>query len=251
MELLDRYLHAVKKFLPQGQQDDIAAELADDLRSRMEDREAELGRPLTEAEQEAILKAYGHPMVVAGRYRRDQRSVAFGRRLIGPVLFPFYLKVLSFNLGITLVVCIIAAAFFAGGGPVLGTILLHLLLQFGIVTLIFSLAEVNLARFPEAWDPRRPLSSRKLSQALRSARKDERQIPRLESFSQLVALAVFLGWLQVLHHSTHLFGAAPLTPAPIWHQVYLPVVLLNLAGMAQAAVNLFRPRWTRFHDGGA
>jgi hypothetical protein len=87
MELLDRYLHAVKKFLPKEQQDDIVAELSDDLRSQMEDREAELGRPLTEAEQEAVLKAHGHPVIVAGRYRQDRRSVAFGRQLIGPVLF--------------------------------------------------------------------------------------------------------------------------------------------------------------------
>jgi hypothetical protein len=255
MELLDRYLHAVKKFLPKEQQDNIVAELSDDLRSQMEDREAELGRPLTEAEQEAVLKAHGHPVIVAGRYRQDRRSVAFGRQLIGPVLFPFYVKVLSFNLGITLVVCLLVAAFFAGGGPVLGTILFHLLLQFGIVTLVFCLAEASLARFPEAWDPRHPLSSRRLSAALqeerkeRTARNEGRQIPRLESFSQLVALAVLLGWLQALRSSAHLFGSAPLGFAPVWQQVYLPVVLLNVAGMAQAAVNLFLPRWTRFHDG--
>ena len=56
MELLDRYLHAVKFWLPKAQQDDIIKELSDNILSQMEDKESELGRPLNEAEQSAILK---------------------------------------------------------------------------------------------------------------------------------------------------------------------------------------------------
>lgn len=48
MDMLDRYLHAVKVFLPRTQQDDIVRELSENLIARMEDREAELGRPLDE-----------------------------------------------------------------------------------------------------------------------------------------------------------------------------------------------------------
>ncbi len=50
MELIDRYLQAVKFWLPKNQKQDIVAELSEDLRSQVEDREAELGRPLNEAE---------------------------------------------------------------------------------------------------------------------------------------------------------------------------------------------------------
>ena len=39
MDLIKRYLHAVKGHLPLKQQDDVIAELADDLRSRVDDRE--------------------------------------------------------------------------------------------------------------------------------------------------------------------------------------------------------------------
>ena len=56
MDLIERYLHAVKSHLPLKQQEDVVAELADDLRSRIDDRESELGRPLDEAEVVAILK---------------------------------------------------------------------------------------------------------------------------------------------------------------------------------------------------
>lgn len=39
-----------------------------------------------------------------------------------------------------------------------------------------------------------------------------------------------------------------LDDAPIWHQVYLPLLLLQLAGIIQASVNLFRPQWVRFRS---
>ena len=44
MDLLERYLQAVRTYLPQSQQDDIVKELSENLRSRMEDQEASLGR---------------------------------------------------------------------------------------------------------------------------------------------------------------------------------------------------------------
>ncbi len=40
MELLDRYLQAVRFWLPRKQQDDIIAELGEDLRSQIQDRES-------------------------------------------------------------------------------------------------------------------------------------------------------------------------------------------------------------------
>ena len=50
MELLDRYLQAVKMHLPWQRQDDIVAELRANLEAQLEDKEAELGRPLTKEE---------------------------------------------------------------------------------------------------------------------------------------------------------------------------------------------------------
>src|ERR1700722_11050145 len=88
MELLDRYLQAVRFWLPKAQQDDIIAELSSDLRSQIDDREMELGRPLDEAELEGILRRCGSPILVASRYRPQTQ-------LIGPALFPIYLFVLK------------------------------------------------------------------------------------------------------------------------------------------------------------
>ncbi len=49
MELIDRYVNAVRFWLPSDSQDDIAAELDEDLRSQVAGREGEVGRPLNEA----------------------------------------------------------------------------------------------------------------------------------------------------------------------------------------------------------
>lgn len=53
MDLVGRYLKAVAKALPEAQREDIIRELSEDIRSEMEDKAGELGRPLTEAEQQA------------------------------------------------------------------------------------------------------------------------------------------------------------------------------------------------------
>jgi hypothetical protein len=88
MELLDRYLQAVKKHLPWQRQDDIIAELRANLEAQLEDKEAELGRPLTKAEAEEWLKQLGAPMQMAARYQPQQY-------LIGPTVFPIYWYVLK------------------------------------------------------------------------------------------------------------------------------------------------------------
>src|SRR6516165_2144515 len=158
MDLVDRYLKAVENALPAAQREDILSELSEDIQSEMEDKRSELGRALTEEEQQALLKQRGNPLLLAARYRQDHRTLAFGRQLIGPVLFPFYVKVLSFNLGLTFVViAIIFIALGASGQKVgfnniLSTCLLQLLIQLGAVTLIFSLIERHLTKNPDRCD---------------------------------------------------------------------------------------------------
>jgi len=68
VELIDRYLQAVKFWLPRGQQDDIAAELSEDMQSQIEEQESKLGRQLNEGEVAQLLKQRGRPLLVASRY---------------------------------------------------------------------------------------------------------------------------------------------------------------------------------------
>ena len=61
MELIERYLQAVRFWMPKAQQD-LVAELADDLRSQVDDKEEEVGRPLNDAA--ALLSQFGSVLEV-------------------------------------------------------------------------------------------------------------------------------------------------------------------------------------------
>jgi hypothetical protein len=247
MGLLDCYVSAVKTYLPADQQDDIGKELSANIQSEMDDREAALGRPLSEAEQETILQQHGHPMVVAGRYRPNQGSLVFGRQWIGPTLFPFYLRTLQVVMGISFAIylSVLVALIIIGQqvtfGGVMNSLLLQIFWLFASVTLIF--AAVDHYFLPTMrWDARKP-------PAMQSLTRNEQQVPRSESIIQIVGIVVFLTWAWfVLNNPTPVFGKVTGTYrlGPIWQEVALPVVLILLVSIAQAVVNLFRPDWTRF-----
>jgi len=255
MELLDRYLIAVGQNLPKPQRDDIIRELSENIRSQFEDKEVELGRPLSEVEQEAILKQVGNPLLVAGRYRQDDRSLTLGRRIIGPALFPFYIKVLWFNLGVSsLLTTLVVLALSQAGVRItvsgaISSLFWTVLAQFAVITLIFAGVEKHVSRFPDRWDLRKPQESG-LSRLLDHAEPDGApRISRFQSISHFVAGAVFLVWLRVVTHSPMwMFGAAvgAFRIEPVWHHIYIPFVLVVFAGMIQAAINFIRPDWVRF-----
>jgi hypothetical protein len=258
-QILEKYLNSVRSCLPEAQRDDIVQELSENLHAQIEDKENELGRPLRDAEVEEILKQHGHPMVVASRYNQEKRSVAFGPELIGPVVFPFYIRVLKFNLGISAVVFfVVAVALFFGGhsltaGNLIPAIFYQVVIQFAIVTLVFTGADRHFKKNPESWNyrdakhPWNPAFS--FDDWSKSKTKgDSGRVSRMDSVAQIVALGVALIWLRVAQGAPFLiFGpaAAFLKPAPIWHQFYWPVVGVAFLGILQGLINLIRPDWMR------
>jgi hypothetical protein len=258
-QLLERYLKTVAKGLPDAQREDIVSELREDIRSEMDEKERELGHALSEAEQMVVLKQRGNPWLLAARYRQDNRSVAFGKQLIGPVLFPFYVKVLSFNLGLAAVVIgtIFLALGLSGHGvsvqDLLSTCLLQLVIQLTVVTLIFTLVERHLANDPDKWDLNGTRGGLrfdfKVDKAMLDAPPDRKGIPRLESVSILIASTVALVWLTELRSYPFLIlGPASvfLKLAPIWDRVWFPIVLVTVAEIVRAVINLVRPDWVLF-----
>jgi hypothetical protein len=256
MEILEQYLKTIKTLLPKEQQDDIIQELSENLRSQMEDREAELGRPLTEAEQEDTIQQHGNPLVVAGRYQQRNRSVAFGRQLIGPVLFPLYIKILCLNLGLTAAV-IVAIGFAMGRGLEFKTFLVHALIQFAIVTVVFSAAEKYLQRSKDRWDPKdfgirtknTPGSVRWLAAFSKSVTsRDPSKVSRSESVALIIFNVIFaLWWIPIVSNllqKTMVTQGASLRLGPGCSMMYLPILLLAIAGTIVPAVNWFRPKWT-------
>ena len=99
MTLIEDYLRAVGLLLPKSQRDDIVAELRDIILTRIEARENEKGRKLTDEEVEAELHAIGHPLVVAAQYRQAPKS------LVGAELYPYW----AFAVKVGIVVSLAAA----------------------------------------------------------------------------------------------------------------------------------------------
>jgi len=250
MELLDRYLQAVRFWLPRAHQNDIIEELRDDLASQIEDKETSLGRSITEDELSAILQHAGHPMRVAARYQKHQT-------LVGPELFPLYKFVLMIvTLGYLvpwlmvwlarIAWVVFAPATYRPGHAVIvisgwGSAITTLLIIFGIVTLMFAILErfqLNRALL-EKWDPRK----------LPRATKPKARVSRTESVFGLVFSIFFVVWwlslpkfgYLVLGHS---LGSGAISLNPALNAYYLPVLLPTLVIMGQQCINIFRPEWT-------
>jgi hypothetical protein len=240
MTLLDHYLQAVALHLPRGaDKADILAELAEHLRATMDEREGELGRPLTEDEQKLVLAAHGEPLVVAQRYGGAHRGFAFGWQLISPQAFPAYVIALSIVLGMALLSNVAMLAFGRD------SLLLHplrlggtLLALFVVVTVIYIGIDAFMRRSVHG-DP----SAAALENVLFFTPYLKR-VPIWYSATGLVFLALVAAWwLAVPRSPALLLGARdqPLELAPAWLRFYWPIAALLAIGIAQRAVSLARP----------
>jgi len=249
MELLDRYLQAVKFWLPKEQQDDIVAELSEDIRSQIEEQEGELGRKLNSAEMASILKRHGRPLLVANRYLPQQF-------LIGPVLFPIYKLVLKIVILCYLIPWLLVWVGLMSFDPAYrathsvsddlisswGSVWITSFMAIGIVTAVFAVLERAQTKpaFLENWDP-----------VKLPAVRDVRQIPRFSSVMGVAANVLFLAWWVKGKWSLTVFdqSGVRIVVAPIWQSFFWAILVLCLAVIVLFSVNLVRPQWTRLRAG--
>jgi len=251
MQLLDRYLTAVKFWLPKKQRDDIAAELAANLQSEIDDRSAALGRPLTGDEIAAILKDHGSPILVASRYSDEQRSVTFGRQLIGPIVFPFYWTAMKVTLVLLLVPGIIPAVIlgtlahgqpFSRIGEALTRVAWLSLPVLLVVTLCFAAIDFTLHRFQllekwgHDWDPRK----------LPTPTRQARQVRRSSSIAGIIINSLFIIWWWKFGSIPYVIlsnTGAQVRFAPVVTALYVPVLVIAFINLAQHWINLAEPDW--------
>ncbi len=237
MNLVERYIEAIKFWLPAHLKDDVAAELADDIRSEIEEGEREKGRRLTDDEIAAILKARGRPMIAASRYLPK-------RALIGPELYPIYIFVLKIVALCCLIPPIMMAvttinlgAPFASFGHAWGQYVNSLLMSFAVVTLIFAVIErhgIDPAK-PDTWNPK----------ALRPVH-DPSRIRRSSSVGEIAANMVLIAIFAAgyLSKTVYYSKGGHVTFCPEWVAYWQIVVALAVAEIALAASNLFKPFWS-------
>jgi hypothetical protein len=256
MELLDRYLQAVKKHLPWERQDDIVAELKANLEAQLEDKEAELGRPLTKEEMEAWIQQLGSPLLVAARYGPQ-------RHLIGPALFPIYWYLLRLVIGWTTLIYLIAKTVEIGAKGLSGHAVLDAALRLpgiwlinaAVVTLIFAVVEAAGARFPGRYIPFAPMSPVWLPAALPPLAKSAGERPR--SFAKALAEVIFgwllLAWLLLVPRHPYLLlgpgawvlASLPYKLAPVWWPYYWMLVAIQVFELAWSSWELARGTWQR------
>lgn len=244
-DLLSRYLQAVGFWLPRATKTDILAEISEDLHSQIEERSAELNRPLGDVEIAEILKQRGRPVVVAGTFLPQ-------RQLIGPVMFPIYIFVLK-----AVALCYVLPWFLVWAGflifdrpylvkhggelPSLSPLLSLIWILFGVITFIFAILDrsSNRDKVLSDWDPR------KLPKIKRGPSPS-----KARDIAGIAFLAVGLVWLLgVPSYPFLVLGPAALLIkfAPIWRAAYPWLLVAAVAGIAENAVGLRSntPAWVR------
>ncbi len=246
-ELLDRYLHAVRFWLPKAQQQDIIAELSEDLRSQIEEKETGLGRSLNETEIEAMLKLRGRPFMVANRYLPQES-------LIGPALFPIYRFVMKVVALCYLVPWVlvwigmmslnssyraqhISAGWFGAIASAWGALWSTAFIALATVTLVFAVLERVQAKshFLDQWNPRKLPPVR-----------NPNHISRAGSLIEVVVNLVFAGWWIKLMSSSVILDRPEIriVLTPVWRYFFWGFLLLAFVNAAHAVVNFARPYWT-------
>ena len=243
-DIIDRYLHAVKFWLPKAQQQDLLAELAEDLQSQTEEREAALGHPLDEGELADILRRRGSPMRVASGFIPEQR-------LISPAMLPVYrlvLKIVLLWVLAPLFAFVFIGPIFSSAHP--GLVILDFFAEawragfmvVGIVTVVFGLIDRYHAKWVDKWDPRK-LPRVPASQETTARRND---------FAGFISgLAAFIFWACLMWHRSEIAfqGGLRIILGPIWSQAYWLVLGLTLARALVDGFSFLRPARTRVSSG--
>jgi hypothetical protein len=271
-DIIDRWLEAVAAQLPPETRADITDELRELIVSRMEAKEAELGRDLTPDEVEGVLREIGHPLAVAARYRSGPDS------LIGPELLPWWLFGVKAGLlvllsihALSLVVTLVSGprdagqavsqafhGFFGSGLTLIGALTMagaimeHYRIRPKWMTewrakdlSLFGLSD------PTTWG----VKAREASKASTAGGVNIRPVqvrvggssPAGEAVFSILALGLFvLWWLGLVSFpglATFEIADQPVSVAgaPIWTTLYAPILAFALAQMAVELFTLVNP----------
>ncbi|MEW6285358.1 MAG: hypothetical protein AB1509_03945 [Chloroflexota bacterium] len=167
MNLIDRYVAEVGKYLPRSQRADIEKEIRSTLEDMLEERgqagAADASSPQGEAAVIALLKEYGEPRKVAESYVGP-------RYLIGPRLYPTFELVLKIVMAVLFALALAGLAFSLSRSSLAGPKFLNTLGQsvldlfsgliaaFGNIVLVFAILErvlpaKELGKEAAEWNP--------------------------------------------------------------------------------------------------
>jgi len=168
MNLIDIYIAEVGKHLPAKHKNDLLDEIHSALQDMLEDRSQQSGRQIDDDLMIEVLQEYGSPEKVAASYLPE-------RYLIGPRLFPAFLKIVQIVIPIVAVLAVIGLGLSLSRTSLNPYAWIETVIQafaeffsaaatsLGFIVLIFAILEWVMPTLKEktwAWDPR---SLRKIS----------------------------------------------------------------------------------------
>jgi hypothetical protein len=237
--LVDHYLLQLKTLLPAKQRDDIAAELRESIGSAVEERERELGRSLNDDELNEVLRGFGHPIVVAGRYLPMQQ-------LIGPDVFPLY----WYSMQAVLIVIAVVGGLMVGVALLTAPRAMQAAMQVAInfwwfalqaaacVTLSFAVIDYYKGRFSflDKFD------ARNVSAGILGVRGAPLSaIPRTDTVFEIATTVILLfWWVEWLVFPSEWFGVV-LQLSPAIEPFFYPVLVLCVVELVRLSVDLVRP----------
>lgn len=234
-DLVSRYWQAVRSDLQDPQADRIVEELSGAMWLELADQEEELGRDLTEDEVVARLKAEKHPLVVAAE-QGPQIS------LIGPLLYPSYLRLLKW-IGIASLVWLVVLGGFAIFVPSIQV--KHPGLQyvealrpawefafssFALLTAVFALLDRWKAKALGEWDPRKL-----------PAVRTEAEVPRSSSLISLILNSILLLWWVGVFRAPTVAGWKVLLTPEVTRPFFWPIFGMLLVLVVVSAASILWP----------
>ncbi|MBZ0286978.1 MAG: hypothetical protein K8I30_05145 [Anaerolineae bacterium] len=194
VDLVERYVHQVGRYLPPKERAEIEAELRSQIQDQLDDRFA--GSP-TPDEVAAVLKEFGYPYLMATSYMGEQY-------LVGPTLYPIMMMVLRYGWLIIPGIVIFLNIFGALVSPpqktfltllveTVGAVIQTSLIFSAVVVLIFAVVQRAMVEFKDKESAFNPLELPKVD--------DPGVVERIESAFGIAIGTIFtlvlLYWLQV------------------------------------------------------
>lgn len=154
MELIERYLHQVGKYLPRKNREDILAEIKSHLEDTLDERTG--GSP-TDEDVVALLQETGSPQKMAASYAPQ------GQYVVGPALYPLWRMVTGIAIAATIGAQLLAwgISLWSTNGDInaaglISGLLTSIPMTIGTVTIVFMILQAYGVQphLEEKWDPK-------------------------------------------------------------------------------------------------
>ena len=236
MNLIERYLHEVRRYLPAKNREDILAEIRSHLTDTLDERVK--GEP-GEEDMASLLKEMGSPRKLAASYPGGEQY------LIGPELYPFFRMVAGIVLAAVLGAQLLAVGvgFWMGEETfrfweVFGQLVMSVPVSIGWVIIVFVILQKRGVQ-PKVdevdWDPK----SLPVVEETDAVKKGERIFGIAAGSIVLALLAAFSDRIGIV-----IFPGGNFYPNPVLQQMVPWISLSLLASIALDIYLVWQGRWT-------